>query len=86
MLVSMISIIILCSGSFIDARFINYISGTSYLQQFCASVVNAVVSPFILYDIAVDAAQIMARNNPAAVQNHLRSNILAPLLQKCLQM
>lgn len=60
--------------------------GTSYLQQFCASVVNAVVSPFILYDIAVDAAQILARNNPAAVQSHLRSNILAPLVQKCLQM
>ena len=66
--------------------YVFFLLGTSYLQQFCASVVNAVVSPFILYDIAVDAAQIMARNNPAAVQNHLRSNILSPLLQKCLQM
>ncbi|KAL3877929.1 hypothetical protein ACJMK2_035570 [Sinanodonta woodiana] len=60
--------------------------GTSYLQQFTASAVNAVVSPFVLYDIALEAAHILARNNPAVAQNHLRSNILNPLVQKCLQM
>ncbi|KAL4239909.1 Zinc finger SWIM domain-containing protein 8 [Mactra antiquata] len=60
--------------------------GTSYLQQFTASVVNAVVSPFLLYDIAIEAAQVLARNNPVAVQSHLRSGILHPLVQKCLQM
>ncbi|XP_064602732.1 zinc finger SWIM domain-containing protein 8-like isoform X2 [Liolophura sinensis] len=61
-------------------------AGTNYLQQFCASAVNAVVSPFILYDIAVESAHILARNNPTQVSNHLRSNILNPLVQKCLQM
>lgn len=56
------------------------------MQQFTASVVNAVVSPFLLYDIAIEAAQVLARNNPVAVQSHLRSGILHPLVQKCLQM
>ncbi|KAK3090543.1 hypothetical protein FSP39_012583 [Pinctada imbricata] len=60
--------------------------GMNYLQQFCASTVNGVVSPFILYDIALEAAHVLARNNPAIVQSHLRSNILNPLLQKCIQM
>lgn len=60
--------------------------GTSYLQQFTASVVTGVVSPFLLYDIAIEAAQVLARNNPVAVQNHLRSGILNPIVQKCLQM
>ncbi|WAQ97485.1 ZSWM8-like protein [Mya arenaria] len=60
--------------------------GTSYLQQFTQSVANAVVSPFLLYDIAIEAAQVLARNNPVAVQSHLRSGILHPLVQKCVQM
>lgn len=61
--------------------------GTNYLQQFCASAVNAVVSPFVLYDIYVEGAHILARNNPSIPQGHLRpNNILNPLVQKCLQM
>jgi len=60
--------------------------GTSYLQQFTQSVANAVVSPFLLYDIAIEAAQVLARNNPVAVQNHLRGGILHPLVTKCVQM
>lgn len=60
--------------------------GTSCVQQFTASVVNAVVSPFLLYDIAIEAAHAMARHNPVGIQNHLRSSLLNPLVQKCLQM
>ncbi|ESO89038.1 hypothetical protein LOTGIDRAFT_209983 [Lottia gigantea] len=67
--------------------------GTYYIQQFCASAVNAVVSPHILYDLALEAAKFMARNNnashptnPTHVSNQLRSNILNSLFQKCLQM
>nr|XP_011443902.2 zinc finger SWIM domain-containing protein 8 [Crassostrea gigas] len=60
--------------------------GINYLQQFCASAVNAVVSPFVLYDIAIEAAHVLARSNPVVVQNHMRSNILNPLIQKCLNM
>ncbi|XP_035825489.1 zinc finger SWIM domain-containing protein 8 [Aplysia californica] len=60
--------------------------GTTFLQQFCASAVNAVVSPFILYDLAMEAARFLARNNPTHVPTQLRSNILNSLFQKCLQM
>ena len=60
--------------------------GTNYIQQFCMSAVNAVVSPFVLYDIALEAAHVLARNNPTIAQNHLRSTILNPIIQKCLQM
>ena len=63
-----------------------HVSGTNYLQQFCAATVNAVVSPFILHDIALEAAHYLARNNPAQVQTQLRSPILNSLVQKCLQM
>lgn len=63
-----------------------FFSGTSYIQQFCMSAVNAVVSPFVLYDIAIEAAHVLARNNPAIAQNHLRSTILNPIIQKCTQM
>ncbi|XP_050394140.1 zinc finger SWIM domain-containing protein 8 [Patella vulgata] len=67
--------------------------GTYYIQQFCASAVNAVVSPHILYDLAMEAARFMAKHNntshptnPTHVSNQLRSNILNSLFQKCLQM
>ncbi|GFN83174.1 Zinc finger swim domain-containing protein 8-like, partial [Plakobranchus ocellatus] len=60
--------------------------GTTFLQQFCASAVNAVVSPFVLYDLAMEAARFLARNNPTHVPTQLRSNILNSLFQKCLQM
>ena len=60
--------------------------GTTFLQQFCASAVNAVVSPFILYDLAMEAARFLARNNPTHVPTQLRSNLLNSLFQKCLQM
>lgn len=78
-----------CFESEINTRFdicSFVIAGTHYLQQFCASAVNAVVSPFILYDLAMEAAHYLARNNPVHVSSQLRSNILNPLYQKCLQM
>ncbi|XP_064625296.1 zinc finger SWIM domain-containing protein 8-like isoform X2 [Lineus longissimus] len=60
--------------------------GTNYLSQFCASAVNAVVSPFVLQDIAIESAQYLSRHNPVQLSSHLRSPILSPLVQKCLQM
>ncbi len=62
------------------------ISGTNYLQQFCASAVNAIVSPFVLQDIALEAAHYLTRNNPTQVSNQLRSPTLNSLVQKCVQM
>ena len=61
-------------------------AGTMFLQQFCASAVNAVVSPFVLHDLAFEAAKFLSHNNPVHLSNQLRSNILNPLYQKCLQM
>lgn len=56
------------------SHFLNFcFVGINYLQQFCASAVNAVVSPFVLYDIAIEAAHVLARSNPVVVQNHMRS-------------
>lgn len=59
--------------------------GTQYLHQFCVCVVNSIVSPFILHEVAIEAAHYLARNNPALVLQHLRS-ALSPLVQKCQQM
>ncbi|XP_014289772.1 zinc finger SWIM domain-containing protein 8 homolog [Halyomorpha halys] len=59
--------------------------GTQYLQQFCVCAVNSIVSPFILHDVAIEAAHYLARNNPTLVMQHLRSS-LTPLVQKCQQM
>ena len=73
-------------GQYVTREFVIIVSGTAFLQQFCASAVNAVVSPFILYDLAMDAAKFLSRNNPVHLSSQLRSNILNPLYQKCLQM
>ncbi|XP_059469798.1 zinc finger SWIM domain-containing protein 8 homolog isoform X2 [Neocloeon triangulifer] len=59
--------------------------GTQYLHQFCVCAVNSVVSPFILHDIAVEAAIYLSRNNPTLLMQHLRT-ALTPLVQKCQQM
>jgi len=59
--------------------------GTSYLQQFCTSVVNAIVSPFVLLDIAMDSASFLAANSISQVPQ-VRGPLLNSLLQKCLQM
>ncbi|XP_073985781.1 zinc finger SWIM domain-containing dorado isoform X1 [Rhodnius prolixus] len=59
--------------------------GTQYLQQFCVSAVNSIVSPFILHDVAIEAAHFLARNNPTLALQHLRTT-LTPIVQKCQQM
>jgi len=60
--------------------------GTSYLQQFCTSIVNAIVSPFVLLDIAMEAATFLAANSVSQVAQQIRLPLLNSLLQKCLQM
>ncbi|XP_077999779.1 zinc finger SWIM domain-containing protein 8-like [Glandiceps talaboti] len=60
--------------------------GTSFLQQFCVGAVNVIVSPFILQDIAIEAAHYLTQTNHAQFSSNLRSPILSPIIQKCLQM
>lgn len=60
--------------------------GTSFLQQFCACVQNAVMSPSVLHCIAWDAAQYLYNTNQTPVQANLRSPFLSPIVQKCVQM
>ncbi|KAG1663561.1 Zinc finger SWIM domain-containing protein 8 [Nymphon striatum] len=67
--------------------------GTSYLQQFCITTVNSVASPFVLQEIAWEAAVYLSggnNQNGAAslnlISQHLRSPVLTPLVQKCQQM
>ncbi|XP_034174231.1 zinc finger SWIM domain-containing dorado isoform X1 [Osmia lignaria lignaria] len=60
--------------------------GTQYLHQLCICTVNSIISPFVLHDVALEAAVYLARNNPALVLQHLRSAPLAPLVHKCQQM
>lgn len=61
-------------------------AGTSFLQQFCACVQNAVMSPSVLHCIAWDAAQYLYNTNQTPVQANLRSPFLSPIVQKCVQM
>ena len=60
--------------------------GTSHLQRFCVAALNAVVSPFVLHDLALEAARHMARSNPAQLAANLRSPTISPLVQKSLTM
>ncbi|XP_049279462.1 zinc finger SWIM domain-containing protein 8 homolog [Anopheles funestus] len=59
--------------------------GTQYLHQFCVCVVNSIVSPFVLHEVAIESAHYLSRNNPALVMHHLRS-ALTPLMSKCQSM
>lgn len=61
------------------------VAGTQYLHQFCVCALNSIVSPFILHDVALEAAHYLSRNNPGLIMQHLRS-ALTPLVQKCQQM
>jgi hypothetical protein len=61
------------------------VAGTQYLHHFCVCAVNSIVSPFVLHDVALEAAHYLSRNNPAMVMQHLRT-ALTPLVQKCQQM
>uniref|UniRef100_A0A182SUL4 ZSWIM4-8 C-terminal domain-containing protein n=1 Tax=Anopheles maculatus TaxID=74869 RepID=A0A182SUL4_9DIPT len=59
--------------------------GTQYLHQFCVCVVNSIVSPFVLHEVAIESAHYLSRNNPTLVMHHLRS-ALTPLMSKCQSM
>ena len=58
--------------------------GISSLQQFCRTSGNAIHSPYVLHDLAMKAAGLMAKSNPAQIAFHLRSPSLSPTVQKCL--
>uniref|UniRef100_A0A1B6CIJ5 SWIM-type domain-containing protein n=2 Tax=Clastoptera arizonana TaxID=38151 RepID=A0A1B6CIJ5_9HEMI len=65
--------------------------GSQYLHQLCVCAVNSIVSPFVLHDMALEAAHYLSpeghyRNNPGLVMQHLRCSALTPLVQKCQQM
>lgn len=65
--------------------------GSQYLQQFCISAVNSIVSPFILHEVAIESAHYLASRgsnaNPMGLPpgHHIRQALL-PLVQKCQQM
>lgn len=58
--------------------------GAADLQRFCLLSVNSIHSPFVLHDLALEAAGLMAKSNPNQIAFHLRSPTLSPLVQKCL--
>ncbi|XP_050312760.1 zinc finger SWIM domain-containing protein 8 homolog [Anthonomus grandis grandis] len=58
---------------------------THHLHHFCVCAVNSIVSPFVLHDVAIEAAQHLSRNNPGLVMQHLRTALM-PLVNKCQQM
>lgn len=62
------------------------LTGNSYFQDFCLGTVNAVASPFILYDIVVEAAQYLSSCSTTPNIHPFRSHIITPLIQKCQQM
>jgi len=70
----------------IPLQFCYSCAGTNYLQQFCTSVVNAIVSPFVLLDIAMESASFLAASGVNQVTQQIRLPLLSSLLQKCLQM
>lgn len=60
--------------------------GPPYLKIFCKIVLNAVTSPYLLHDLALEAARHFALYNPAQLASHLRSPSVSPLVQKALSM
>ena len=60
--------------------------GISHLQRFCVAALNAVQSPFVLHDLALDSGRHLARSNPAQLAANLRSPSISPLVQKSLSM
>ncbi|XP_011305691.1 zinc finger SWIM domain-containing protein 8 isoform X1 [Fopius arisanus] len=60
--------------------------GTQCFHQLCICTVNSIVSPFVLHDVALEAANYLSRSNPALFIQNLRSAVLAPLVHKCQQM
>ena len=58
--------------------------GPFYLKRFCKVVYEAVTSPFLLHDLALEAARNFALFNPAHLTSHLRSPSVSPIVQKTL--
>ena len=72
-----------------DLRWLCGISGKlgpTNVQRFCVSALNAVVSPFLLHDLALEAARLLARANPTQLAANLRSPHISPLVQQSLVM
>ncbi|ENN80976.1 hypothetical protein YQE_02611, partial [Dendroctonus ponderosae] len=68
-----------------NALYVHDLAGTHHLHHFCVCALNSIVSPFVLHDVAIEAAQHLSRNNPGLVMQHLRTALL-PLVSKCQQM
>lgn len=60
--------------------------GPAYLKNFCKVVYNAVTSPYLLHDLALEAARHFAMFNPAQLASYLRSPSVSPIVQKALAM
>ncbi|XP_047136494.1 zinc finger SWIM domain-containing protein 8 isoform X1 [Hydra vulgaris] len=58
--------------------------GPPYLKNFCKVVLSAVSSPYLLHDLALEAARHFALYNPAQLASHLRSPSVSPIVQKAL--
>lgn len=66
------------------------VTGTQYMHQLCVCAVNSIVSPFVLHDMALEAAHYLSPDNHygtngGMVMQHLRTT-LTPLVHKCQQM
>lgn len=60
------------------------------MHQLCVCAVNSIVSPFVLHDMALEAAHYLSPDNHygtngGMVMQHLRTT-LTPLVHKCQQM
>lgn len=58
--------------------------GPSYLKNFCKVVHKAVDSPYLLHDLALEAARHFALFNPAHLASYLKSPSVIPIVQKAL--
>lgn len=58
--------------------------GFSHVQQFCHAAAQSVVSPFILYDLACESAQVLARGTTPLAKALMHSQV-QPLMTRCLQ-
>lgn len=86
--VSMIGFVILWTC--IEMKSIVCVTGTQYMHQLCVCAVNSIVSPFVLHDMALEAAHYLSPDNHygtngGMVMQHLRTT-LTPLVHKCQQM
>ena len=60
--------------------------GPSCLRKFCKTVISSVSSPYVLHDLALEAARHFAMYNPAQLASYLRSPAVSPIVTKCLTM